>query len=157
MIASLTRWWQALSLREQRLVGVAAVLAAAVLLWLILRPLLGYLGGLGEEHKLAVERAARVEAKAALVKDAAAPAAASSIAGPLDQWLAVSAGDTGLTLDRNEARGDKAATLAIASARAPAVIGWLAQMEAQGLVIDRLTITPGTDGSVAVTADVRRP
>ena len=156
MIASLTRWWQALSLREQRLVGVAAVLAAAVLLWLILRPLLGYLGGLGEEHKLAVERAARVEAKAALVKGAAAPAA-SSIAGPLDQWLAVSAGDTGLTLDRNEARGDKAATLAIASARAPAVIGWLAQLEAQGLVIDRLAITPGTDGSVGVTAEVRRP
>lgn len=156
MIASLTRWWQALSLREQRLVGVAAVLAAAVLLWLILRPLVGYLGGLGDAHKLAVERAARVEVKAALVKGADA-SAASNISGPLDQWLAVSAGDTGLTLDRNEARGDKAATLAIASARAPAVIGWLAQMEAQGLVIDRLTITPGTDGSVGVTAEVRRP
>lgn len=156
MIASLTRWWQALSLREQRLVGVAALLAAAVLLWLILRPLVGYLGGLSEEHKLAVERAARVEAKAALVKGAATPAA-SSISGSLDQWLAVSAGDTGLTLDRNEARGDGAATLAIASARAPAVIGWMAQLEAQGLVIDRLIISPGTDGSVGVTAEVRRP
>ncbi len=156
MIASLTRWWQALSLREQRLVGVAAVLAAVVLLWMIVRPLVSYLGGLGDEHKFAIERAARIEAKAALVEGAAAPAG-SSITGPLDQWIAVSAGDTGLTLDRNEARGDGAATLAIASARAPAVIGWLAQLEAQGLVIDRLTISPGTDGSVGVTVDVRRP
>ncbi|MDX2210857.1 MAG: type II secretion system protein GspM [Sphingopyxis sp.] len=156
MIASLTRWWQALSVREQRLVGVAGALAAAVLLWLILRPLVGYISGLGDEHKLAVERAARVEAKAALIKGAAAPANAR-ITGPLDQWIAVSAGDTGLSLDRNEARGDGAATLAIASARAPAVIGWLAQLEAQGLVVDRLTITPSTDGSVGVTAEVRRP
>ena len=41
MIASLTRWWQSLSAREQRLVGVAGALAAAVLLWLVLRPLVG--------------------------------------------------------------------------------------------------------------------
>jgi general secretion pathway protein M len=156
MIASLTRWWQALSLREQRLVGVAGALAAVVLLWLILRPLVGYLGGLGEQHKLAVERAARVEAKAALLKGVAAPAG-SGVTGPLDQWLGQSAGDTGLTLDRNEARGEGAATIAIASARGPAAIGWLAQLEGQGVVIDRLAITPGTDGSVAVTAEVRRP
>lgn len=156
MTASLTRWWQALSPREKRLVGVAGALAAAVLLWLIVRPLVGYLGGLGEEHRVAVERAARVEAKAALLKGGTAPAA-TMVAGSIDQWLAQSAGDTGLTLDRNEARGEAAATIAIASARAPALMGWLATLEAQGLVIDRLTITPGTDGSVGVTAEVRRP
>ena len=156
MIASLTRWWQSLSAREQRLVGVAGALAAAVLLWLVLRPLVGYIAGLGDEHRLAVERAARVEAKAALLKDDAGPTA-TTVSGSLDQWLAQSSGDTGLTLDRNEARGDSAATVAIASARAPAVIGWLAQLEGQGLVIDRLNITPGTDGTVGLTAEVRRP
>jgi general secretion pathway protein M len=156
MMASLTRWWQALSGREKRLVGVAGALAAAVLLWLILRPLVGYISGLGDEHRLAVERAARVEAKAALLKGKAGRVT-TMVASPLDQWLAQSAGDTGLTLDRNEARGDGAATVAIASARAPAVIGWLAQLEGQGLVIDRLSLTPGTDGSVGLTAEVRRP
>jgi general secretion pathway protein M len=156
MIASLTRWWQALSVREQRLVGVAGALAAAVLLWMILRPLVGYMYGLGDEHRLAVERAARVEAKAALLKNGAGPTA-GGVTGPLDQWLAVSAGDTGLTLDRNERRGESAATVTVASARAPAVIGWLAQIEGQGLVIDRLSITPGTDGTVGLTAEVRRP
>ena len=156
MIASLTRWWNALSGREKRLVGIAGALAAAVLLWLIVRPLLGYLGSLDEAHRAAVERAARVEAKAALLKSSAAPAA-TAVAGSLDQWLAQSAGDTGLTLDRNEARGEAAATIAIASARAPALMGWLATLEAQGLVIDRVAVTPGTDGSVGVTAEVRRP
>ena len=156
MMASLTRWWAALSGREKRLVGVAGALAAAVLLWLIVRPLVGYINGLGEEHRMAVERAARVEAKAGLLKSDAAPAA-TSVAGSLSQWLAQSAGDTGLTLDRNEARGEAAATIAIASARAPALMGWLASLEAQGLVLDRVAITPGTDGSVGVTAEVRRP
>lgn len=156
MIASLNRWWQGLVLREKRLVGVAGALAAAVLLWLILRPLVGYIDGLGDEHRLAVERAARVEAKAELLNRRTAPVA-TSVSGSLDQWLAQSAGDTGLTLDRNEARGEGAATIAIASARAPALMGWLATLEAEGLVIDRLAITPGTDGSVGVTAEVRRP
>lgn len=156
MIASLNRWWHALSLREKRLVGVAGALAAAVLLWLILRPLATYVYGLGDEHRLAVERAARVEAKAAILKSGARPTV-GSVTGPLDQWLALSAGDMGLTLDRNEARGDGAATVSITSARAPAVIGWLAQIEGQGLVIDRLSITPGTDGTVGLTAEVRRP
>lgn len=156
MMASLTRWWQALSGREKRLVGFAGALAALVLLWLIVRPLVGYINGLGEEHRMAVERAARVEAKAALLKSGTAPVA-TVVAGSIDQWLAQSAGDTGLTLDRNEARGEAAATIAIASARAPALMGWLATLEAQGLVIDRVAITPGTDGSVGVTAEVRRP
>jgi general secretion pathway protein M len=118
MMASLTRWWLALSGREKRLVGVAGALAAAVLLWLILRPLVGYIAGLGDQHRLAVERAARVEAKAALLKGDGAPVA-TAVTGPLDQWLA--------------------------------------QLEGQGLVIDRLSLTPGTDGSVGLTAEVRRP
>ena len=156
MMASLTLWWRALSLREKRLVGVAGAMAALVLLWLILQPLVGYIAGLGDDHRLAVERAARVEAKAALLKGNAGPTA-PAIAGSLDQWMTQSAEETGLTLDRNEARGEAAATVAISSARAPAIIGWLAEIEAQGLVIDRLRITPGTDGSVGLTAEVRRP
>lgn len=156
MIASLTRWWQGLMLREKRLLSIAGALAAAVLLWMILWPLVGYINRLGDEHRLAVERAARVEAKAALLKIRTGPVATAA-SGPLDQWLAQSAGDTGLTLDRNEPRGEGAATIAIASARAPALMGWLATLEAQGLVIDRLAITPGADGSVGVTAEVRRP
>jgi general secretion pathway protein M len=156
MMAALQRWWGALSRREKRLVAVAAALALGVLAWLLLRPLFTYLSGLDEAHRDAVERAARVEAKALLLKsDARGDSPITS--GPLDAWLTQSAGDMGLTLDRNEARGQAAATIAVSSARAPALVGWLARLEGQGLVIDRLALTPGPDGSVALTAEVRRP
>jgi general secretion pathway protein M len=156
MMAALQNWWAALSRRERGLVGVAAAQALAVLTWLLLRPLLGYLAGLDEAHRTAIERAARVEAKAALIK-AAPRAPPSANSGPVATWLTQSAGDAGLTLDRNDPRGDAAATIAVSSARAPALIGWLAAQEGQGLVIDRLSLTPGPDGSVALTAEVRRP
>jgi general secretion pathway protein M len=157
MIAALKNWWAGLAPRERVLVGIAGALTFAVLLWLLLRPIAAYMSGLGEAHRVAVERAARVDTKVALIKKAGDRPVGASHAGPLDQWLAQSATDTGLTLDRNEPRGGDAATIAISSARAPALIGWLAGLEGQGLVVDRLSLTPGTDGSVALTAEVRRP
>jgi general secretion pathway protein M len=157
MMAALSRWWTGLSARERVLVGIAAALAAAVLLWLLIRALVGGMEARAEAHREAIARAARVEAKAALLAAAPAPTAASAQAGPLDQWLAQSAADTGLTLDRNDARGERLASIAIASARAPALVGWLAGLEAQGVIVDRLSINPGTDGSVALTAELRRP
>ena len=156
MIADLERWWRALSRREQALVGTAAALALLVLAWLVARGVVGALDAQADRHRDAVARAARIEAKAALL--AAAPAALRAApVGALDQWLAQSAADSGLALDRNDPRGERAASIAIASARAPGLVGWLAALEDQGLVLDRVSITPGTDGSAALTAEVRRP
>ncbi len=156
MISAIRQWWTGLSQRERVLVGVAGGLTAAVLLWLAARALLAGLESGAEAHREAIARAARVEAKAALL--AAAPQTPpASQSGALDLWLGQSATDMGLTLDRNDARGERLASIAIASARAPAVVGWLAGLEAQGLVIERLSLTPGTDGTVAMTAEVRRP
>jgi general secretion pathway protein M len=156
MMVGLKNWWTALSLRERVLIGVAAGLVLAVLLWLAVRAMLGLLDSSAAAHRDAIARAARVEAKLAMLDQQRAPTA-NSLAGPLDQLLAQSAGETGLILDRNEARGERLATIAIGSARAPALIGWLTGLESQGILIDRLTITPGTDGSVALTAELRRP
>lgn len=156
MIASLQSWWRALSRREQLLVGTAAGLALLVLASFAARGVSAALDDQAERHREAIARAARVEAKAELM--AAAPAGARAIAtGALDQWLAQSALDAGLMLDRNDARGNRLASLAIASARAPGVMQWLTSLEEQGLVIDRLTLNPGPDGNVAMTAEVRQP
>lgn len=156
MTGAIGQWWGGLSPRERVLIGVAAALALAVLLWLGGRAMFSVVDRRAEAHREAVARAARIEAKAELLS---APAASVTPLpdGPLDQWLAQSASDLGLTLDRNEARGGKLATIAIGSARAPALLGWLTGLEGQGIIIDRLTITPGTDGSVAMTAELRRP
>ena len=82
--------------------------------------------------------------------------AASADAGAIDQFLQQSAGEIGLTLDRNEARGANQATIAIATAKAPVLTDWLAALEAQGFIIDQLTITPAADGTVGMTAELRK-
>ena len=47
-------------------------------------------------------------------------------------------------------------TIAIATAKAPVLTDWLAGLEAQGFVVDQLTITPAADGTVGMTAELRK-
>ncbi len=82
--------------------------------------------------------------------------AAATDAVAIDQFLAQSAGEIGLTLDRNEARGTAQATIAIATAKAPVLNDWLAALETQGFVVDQLTVTPAADGTVGMTAELRK-
>ncbi|UNK80678.1 type II secretion system protein GspM [Sphingopyxis granuli] len=150
-------WWAGLTQRERWLVGVAAVLALAVLLWALVRPAYAAFVDLETAHRAAVEREGRVAAKVRLLSQRPASSVAAAVdAASIDQYLAQSAGEIGLTLDRNEARGARQATIAIATAKAPVLIDWLAALEAQGFVIDQLSITPAADGTVGVTADLRK-
>ena len=59
-------------------------------------------------------------------------------------------------VDRNEARGAGKATIAIAAAKAPVLVDWLASLEGQGFVVDQLTITPAADGTIGLTAELRK-
>lgn len=157
MRESVQNWWAGLTQRERRLVGIAAVLALAVLLWALARPAYAAFVDLETAHRAAVEREGRVAAKVRLLSRRPAPSVAAAVdAASIDQYLAQSAGEIGLTLDRNEARGARQATIAIATAKAPVLIDWLAALEAQGFVIDQLSITPAADGTVGMTADLRK-
>lgn len=157
MRESVQNWWAGLTQRERWLVGVAAVLALAVLLWALARPAYAAFVDLETAHRAAVEREGRVAAKVRLLSRRPAPSVAAAVdAASIDQYLAQSAGEIGLTLDRNEARGARQATIAIATAKAPVLIDWLAALEAQGFVIDQLSITPAADGTVGMTADLRK-
>lgn len=157
MTDALRNWWTALSRRERGLVGVAGALALAVLGWALVHSALAAFGGLEGRHRAAVEREGRIAAKVRLLaqRPAKATGAAADIVA-IDQYLAQSAGEIGLTLDRNDARGSGQAAIAIATAKAPIVIDWLAGLEAQGFLLDQLTITPAADGTVGVTADLRK-
>lgn len=157
MTERISVWWQGLSLRERWLVGVAGALAAAVMLWGLARPTYAAFVDLEARHRAAVEREGRIAAKIQLLASRPASSVATGAhAAAIDQYLAQSAGDIGLTLDRNEARGDRQATVAIATARAPVLADWLATLEAQGFIVDQLTITPGNDGTVGMTAELRQ-
>lgn len=157
MTERLKNWWLGLSQRERWLVGIAAVLALGVVLWGLGRPAYAVFVDLENQHRAAIEREGRVAAKVQLLAARPAKSVATAVdAAAIDQFLAQSASEIGLTLDRNEARGAGQATIAIATARAPVLTDWLASLEGQGLVIDQLTITPAADGTVGLTAELRK-
>ena len=150
-------WWQGLSSRERWLVGIAGALALCVVLWLLVRPAYAAYSNLEAGHRAAIEREGRVAAKVQLLTQRPVmPASVANEGVAIDQYLTQSAGEIGLTLDRNEARGQRQATIAIATAKAPVLTDWLASLEGQGFVVDQLTITPAADGTVGMTAELRR-
>jgi len=157
MTERLQNWWIGLSTRERWLVGFAGVLALGVLFWGLGRPVLAAFTDLESQHRAAIEREGRVAAKVQLLAQRPAKSVAATVdAVAIDQYLAQSAGEIGLTLDRNEARGAGQATIAIATARATVLTDWLASIEGQGFVVDQLTITPAADGTVGLTAELRK-
>ncbi|OWQ92371.1 type II secretion system protein GspM [Sphingopyxis witflariensis] len=157
MTEKLQNWWIALSPRERWLVGIAGVLALGVIIWGLGRPAYAAFTDLEAEHRAAIEREGRVTAKAQLLAQRPAKSLAAALdAVAIDQYLTQSAGEIGLALDRNEARGSGQATIAIATAKAPVLTDWLASLEAQGFVVDQLTITPAADGTVGMTAELRK-
>ena len=157
MMDAVKSWWSGLSMRERWLVGVAGVLALGVLGWAIGRSAVAAFVDLETRHGAAIEREGRVAAKVALLARRPAKSVASAVdAIQIDQYLAQSAGEIGLTLDRNEARGQGQATIAIAAAKAPVLTDWLAGLEGQGFIVDQLTITPAADGTVGMTAELRK-
>lgn len=157
MTERIVLWWAGLSRRERWLVGVAGALLLAVLIWGLGRPAYAAFADLEAKHIAAIEREGRVGAKVQLLaqRPATRNAAATDVVA-IDQYLTQSASEIGLTLDRNEARGQGQATIAIATARAPVLADWLASLEGQGFIVDQLTITPGNDGTVGMTAELRR-
>lgn len=157
MTERLQNWWAALSTRERWLVGIAGALALGVILWGLGRPAVAAFTDLENRHRAAIEREGRVAAKTQLLARRPAKSVAATVdAVAIDQYLAQSAGEIGLTLDRNEARGEGQATIAIATARATVLTDWLASLEGQGFVVDQLTITPAADGTVGLTAELRK-
>ncbi|MBO9694792.1 MAG: type II secretion system protein M [Sphingopyxis sp.] len=157
MTEKLQNWWTGLSMRERWLVGIAGMLALGVLAWGLARPAVAAFIDLESRHRAAIEREGRVAAKAGLLNQRPVRSVAATIdAVAIDQYLVQSAGEIGLTLDRNEARGAGQATIAIATARAPVLTDWLASLEEQGFVVDQLTITPAADGTVGMTAELRK-
>ncbi len=160
MTAAVKLWWSGLTARERWLVGVAAALAAIVLVWLSALGLATALADARAAHAAAIDRAAAIDARVDAIEalrrgGAARPDPAGN--ATLDIYLAQSAAERGFTLSRNEAQGAGGATFAVANARATALLAWLSALEEAGLVASDVSIRPNADGTVALTATVRRP
>lgn len=152
----LKNYWSGLSDRERRLLMIAALLAAAVLAWLLTRPIMTMAEQVRQDHRQAVERHGRVMAKLEWLSRAAAQPSADLRGAGLLSFLTELAGERGLSLSRQEARGGQGASFTIAAGKAAVVMAWLAELERHGVAFDQLSITPQADGTVSVAADVRQ-
>lgn len=157
MIESLKLWWGERAPRERVLLTAMFALMAGILLWLgVWRPVDAGLRAAALANLDAAERYADVAYKVDLLKRNADRAGQAS-GLPVEQIVGQSAGEAGFTLDRVQAAGNDRVSVAIASARSTALMGWIATLEQQGVAIERATLSPsGATGTVSAQLSFRR-
>jgi general secretion pathway protein M len=144
-------WWRARSLREQVLIAIMGLLLAILLGWLLVaRPLAGAL-----ETAHARQQAAAValgEARAWAARARAGSGVETAPTLPIAGLVQRSAADSGFPAARVEAQGPARARLAIQAARPQALFGWIATLQARGIVVDSLQARSNRDHTVSVEA-----
>lgn len=151
MMQAIGRWWNEHSEGERRFMAILAVAAGVVIFWFGLwQPIGGAVKSGWERQGAALDRYASVRAKVEAIRKL--PAAAKGGAGAaIEQLVGQSAAEAGFTLDRAAAQGEGRMAISIASARMPALMGWLATLEKSGILVETISIAPGsTEGTVAV-------
>jgi general secretion pathway protein M len=153
MIGKLSNWYLALSLREKILVGIAAALSfVLVAIYGLYLPLVGLIEAKRIEYRAALERRVAIEAMVASQTDRSAIVAAPKVSGPIEQLVSQRATEAGFAVEKAEAARDGRVVLAMAQARPPALLKWLAELEQAGIAVEQIDIKTGAIESVAVTA-----
>jgi len=156
MIAAARAWFAALTRREQWLVGSAGGLTAfVVLVFGIIMPVLAAVEQAKLDHDAAVQRRGRIVATvdAALAKPRVARATAPA---NIDVLITQSAGEKGFDIIKSGNAAPGQISFRIEQARAPALLAWLTELEAQNISVSGLTLRTGTNGSVTVDAQLQQ-
>jgi general secretion pathway protein M len=149
MNARIGALWLSRTPRERWLLGVMLALVAVVLAWLlILRPLGDLLSYAKQRHGEAVAALAEARTQAAAIgaleRNRPAP-----LAGPIDAAIAAAASSAGFQLSGIQPEGAGRVSLTIAAARPQALFGWIAQLGAQGYIVERLTVSSNPDRTLS--------
>jgi general secretion pathway protein M len=124
-------------------------LVGLVLAWLlILRPLGDLLSAARQRHGEAVAALAEARSQAAVIgtleRNRPAP-----LAGPIDAAIAAAASSAGFQLSGIQPEGAGRVSIVIAAARPQALFGWIRQLEAQGYIVERLTVSSNPDRTLS--------
>ena len=141
--------WLARTPRERWLLGVMLALAVLVLLWfLVIRPLGDMLSEAKERQGKAVATLAEARSQAAAIAtlERSRPA---GVQGPIDAAVAAAASEAGFQLSALQPEGAGRVSLVIGAARPQALFGWIARLEGQGYVVERLTASSNPDRTLA--------
>ena len=149
MIASLRTWFDGRSLREKRLLLAMATLATLTLAWAgIILPIGDGLSDARQRHATAVVRLGDVQARLAVLQDLQRDRP-GPLGAPLDTVVRLRASEAGFPLSLANPIGSDRLQIAIASARPGALLGWIGDLEARGILVDSLNITNNGDQTVA--------
>lgn len=151
---SLTAWYQGRSLRERRLILVMLALLVVTILWAgIIRPVRDGLVSTRERHASAEVRLGEVQRQVAQVK-AIQRGRPRAPEGPLVDAIRTRADEAGFSLSSLEPEGNNV-RIGIATAKPGALLGWIAGLEADGLLVEASTITGNGDGTVSATLTLK--
>lgn len=156
MIVRVREWYEGRTAREKRMLVAMIALAVPLLAWLlVVRPLNNAYDEALERHLEAVDRHGRVAALADRIKvQPARPAAPRNV--ELQFVVSEAAGLAGLTLAEVSPSGTDTVAVTATNARAPAASEWLRSLEARGLLVEELRMTPTAEGGVNVSARLAR-
>lgn len=152
MIARAKLWFMTLSQREKWLILGALALFGVVLVWLVVLPIDDALSAARQRHADAVVRLAETRGQIDAIKRARR--GGGVLPGPLDAIIRERAQAGGLALESVVPEGNRL-RIHIASAKGGALLGWLGELEASGVLVDRLDITNNGDQSVAADITLR--
>ena len=155
MSARLQALWMARTLRERWLLGIMFGLLGLVLVWfLVIRPLGDLLSAAKERHGHAVAELAKARSQAATIA-ALEPAQGGAPPEPIETAVAASAAAAGFKLSALQPQGAGRLSLAIGAARPQALFGWIAGLEAQGFIVERLNATGNPDRTLSTQIVLR--
>lgn len=149
MIERLRLWFAGRSSREQRMLLVMVALLALTIVWAgIIWPVTDGLSSARERHADAVIRLAETQAR---VKEVEAlqrnrPAA---LEAQLDSVVRDRANEAGFALASVTPDGPNRVQITIATARPGLLFGWIAGLEAAGILVDSLATTDNGDKTVS--------
>ncbi len=153
MIRQFRFWWGLRTTREQRMLLAMAAAIAITLAWLlVVRPLDDALADARERHARAVIDMAQARGQADRI--AVLEKAGSLPARPLAAIVSEKANEAGFANARVTPDGDRV-SVGIEAAKPPALFGWIADLERDGVIVDRLSARTNGDATIAVDATLR--
>lgn len=150
MIAQLKLWFDGRSRREKWLILAMLALLGVTIVWGVMRPIDEALASARRRNADAAVRLAQTRAQVAAVR-AIRRARPEAVAEPIDSIVRQSASSSGFSLDSVAADGPKL-RVHIASARGGALLAWIGDLEAQGVLVDQASVTDA--GNHTVAADI---
>ncbi len=154
MIARFRTWFDGRSRREKWMILAMLALLGVTLVWAVVLPIDDALSSARRRNADAAVRLAQTRAQVDAVK-AVRRARPEAPATPLDTLVRESASAAGFALDSVAADGGKL-RVHLNAARGGALLGWLGDLEAQGVIVDQLNVTDAGNRTVAADITFRK-